>query len=60
MIKIVLLYHFCMNKQNYHFNHIDLEEKTEDKYKKRDERKKRKMKVSGVGVKTLQKIIRSK
>lgn len=35
-----------------------LEKKIEDKYKKRDKRKKIKMKVSGAGVKNLSKIIK--
>ncbi|MFH1428006.1 MAG: hypothetical protein ABIG60_05805 [Patescibacteria group bacterium] len=42
-----------MNKQNINNLEIDLEKK----YQKRDKRKKPKMKVSGAGVKELQKII---
>ncbi|MFH1823019.1 MAG: hypothetical protein ABH830_04960 [Patescibacteria group bacterium] len=42
-----------MNKQNINNLEIDLEKK----YQKRDKRKRPKMKVSGAGVKELQKII---
>jgi len=45
-----------MNKQN----HNNLQEELERKYKKREKRKKRNMKVSGAGVKKLQEIIKSK
>ena len=43
-----------MNKQNF-LN--DIEEKIKDKYKKRDNKKKPTMKVSGSSAKKLQKII---
>lgn len=45
-----------MNKQNLNGQ----QEKIENKYKKREKKKKKKMKVSGGGVKDLQKIIRGK
>jgi len=45
-----------MNKQNMN----NLEKNTEQKYKKRDKRKKQKMKVGGGSVKKLQKIITKK
>lgn len=51
----ILLYHFSMNKQNLN----DLEKVIADKYKKKEKRKKARMKVSGAGVKNLQKIIRN-
>ena len=42
-----------MNKQNLH----KLDEIVEKKYNKKDKKKKKKMKVSGAGVKELQRII---
>ncbi|MFA4834392.1 MAG: hypothetical protein WC619_06205 [Patescibacteria group bacterium] len=45
-----------MNKQNFE----NLEAEAEKRRKKRDKKKKKNMKVSGAGVKTLQKIIRDK
>jgi len=45
-----------MNKQNTN----GLQEETEKKYKKREKKKKRAMRVSGVGVKGLQRIIQEK
>jgi DNA polymerase I-like protein with 3'-5' exonuclease and polymerase domains len=45
-----------MDKQNNH----SLEKEVEKKYKKREKRRKAKMKVSGAGVKRLQKIISGK
>lgn len=48
-----------MNKQSKHNLEYD-ERKIEDKYKKREKKKKTKMKVSGGGVKKLQKIIADK
>jgi hypothetical protein len=45
-----------MDKQNLH----KLQEEVEKKHKKREKKKKRPMKVSGAGVKRLQKIIREK
>lgn len=41
-------------------NHVDEENKIEDKYKKKDKKKQIKMKVSGQSVKKLQKIIKNK
>ena len=45
-----------MNKQNLQTE----EEKLEKKHQKRDKKKKKNMKVSGAGVKKLQKIIKNK
>lgn len=39
---------------------MDIEERTDKKYQKRDKQKKQKMKVSGGQVKKLQKIIKNK
>lgn len=44
----------------YKQNHYHLEKKAEDKGKKREKKKQVKMKVSGGGVKKLQKIIKEK
>jgi hypothetical protein len=45
-----------MDKQNLN----NLQEEVEKKYKKREKKKRRTMKVSGAGVKSLQKIIKNK
>ena len=45
-----------MNKQNLN----ETQEEVEKKYKKREKKKKRTMKVSGLGVRDLQKIIKNK
>ncbi len=45
-----------MNKQNLN----ETQEEVEKKYKKREKKKKRAMKVSGSGVRDLQKIIKNK
>lgn len=45
-----------MNKQNY----SEIEKKIEKKYTKKEKAKKVKMKISGEGVKKLQKIIKDK
>lgn len=42
-----------MNKQNF----FDIENETEKKYGRKDKKRKIKMKVSGAGVKKIQKII---
>ena len=49
-----------MNKQNQNLSTDELEKRVEKKYKKRDKKKKPKMKISGKGVKDLQKIIAKK
>jgi len=60
MIKIVLLYHFSMNKQNYSLKHTELEKGVEEKYRRKDKRKRPKMRVSGTSVRNLQRLIKNK
>ncbi|MDD5071318.1 MAG: hypothetical protein PHQ42_01135 [Patescibacteria group bacterium] len=49
-----------MNKQNHKLKHTELEKKVEEKYRKRDRKKRLKMKVSGASVRNLQRIIKNK
>ncbi len=50
-----------MNKQNSKQSTLNkLQKEVEEKYKKRDKKKKRTMKVSGAKVRDLQQIIRNK
>ena len=49
-----------MNKQNYNLKHAELEKGVEERYKRRDKRKKPKMKVSSTSVRNLQRLIKNK
>ncbi|MDD5031912.1 MAG: hypothetical protein PHR36_02590 [Patescibacteria group bacterium] len=49
-----------MNKQNYSLKHAELEKRVEERYKRRDKRKRPKMRVSGTSVRNLQKLIINK
>jgi len=47
-----------MNRQNNDLKQAELDRAVEKRYKKKDKRKKRKMKVSGAGVKNLARILK--
>jgi len=46
-----------MNKQNHSLKHAELEKGVEERYKKKDKRKRPKMKVSSTSVRNLQRLI---
>jgi len=46
-----------MNKQNHSLKHAELEKGVEEKYRRKDKRKRPKMKVSSTSVRNLQRLI---
>ena len=47
-----------MNKQNYSLKHAELEKGVEERYKRRDKKKRPKMKVNSASVRNLQRLIK--